>query len=176
MLNSIGSIKQTFLKSDGDDLKKSLFFLFITVFLFTGCEKELTVHSYFYSKVYISSQDLSVKGDFKRNNNGNICFKVTSPENLKGYTYNVEDNSVKMTFQGLDCTYSIEQLQDNAPIKIIKNILDEFDNSKSLLKNEGDCYKLKVQDYIVKVNNSGYIDSISNSDMHITFVNSKPIT
>lgn len=146
------------------------------VILFTGCEKELTVNSYFSSKVYISSQELSVKGDFKRNSNGNVYLKVTSPENLKGYTYNVENNSVKMTFQGLNCTYSIDKFQDKAPIKIIKNVLDEFDNSKSLLKNEGDCYKLKVQDYIVKVNNNGYIDSISNNDIHITFVNSKQIT
>lgn len=157
-------------------MKKGLFFLFIMVILFTGCEKELTVNSYFSSKVYISSQELSVKGDFKRNSNGNVYLKVTSPENLKGYTYNVENNSVKMTFQGLNCTYSIDKFQDKAPIKIIKNVLDEFDNSKSLLKNEGDCYKLKVQDYIVKVNNNGYIDSISNNDIHITFVNSKQIT
>lgn len=135
----------------------------------------MTVNNYFSAKVFISSGDFSAKGDFCRNSDGDISLKITSPENLKGYTYKVKDNSVKMTFQGLNCTYELNKFNDKAPIKIIKNTLDEFDNSKSLLKDNGEFYQMKINDYILKVNNNGFVDSISNDNIHITFVNGKAI-
>ena len=88
-------------------MKKGLFFLFAIIFLFSGCKKEMTVNNYFSAKVFISSGDFSAKGDFCRNSDGDISLKISSPENLKGYTYKVKDSSVKMTFQGLNCTYNI---------------------------------------------------------------------
>lgn len=135
----------------------------------------MTVNNYFSAKVFISSGDFSAKGDFFRNSDGDISLKITSPENLKGYTYKVKDSSVKMTFQGLNCTYNISKFNHKAPIKIIKNTLDEFDNSKSLLKDNGEFYQMKINDYILKVNNNGFVDSISNDNIHITFVNGKAI-
>lgn len=156
-------------------MKKGLFFLFAIIFLFSGCKKEMTVNNYFSAKVFISSGDFSAKGDFCRNSDGDISLKITSPENLKGYTYKVKDSSVKMTFQGLNCTYDISKFNHKAPIKIMKNILDEFDNSKSLLQDKGEFYQMKIDDYVLKVNNNGFVDSISNSNIHITFVNGKAI-
>lgn len=156
-------------------MKKGLFFLFAIIFLFSGCKKEMTVNNYFSAKIFISSGDFSGKGEFSRNSNGDISLEITSPENLKGYTYKVKDNSVKMAFQGLNCTYDLNKFNDKAPIKIIKNTLDEFDNSKSLLKDNGEFYQMKINDYILKVNNNGFVDSISNSNIHITFVNGKAI-
>lgn len=135
----------------------------------------MTVNNYFSAKVFISSNDFSAKGDFCRNGDGDISLKITSPENLKGYTYKVKDSSVKITFQGLNCTYDLNKFNDKAPIKIIKNTLDEFDNSKSLLKDNGEFYQMKINDYILKVNNNGFVDSISNDNIHITFVNGKAI-
>ena len=80
-----------------------------------------------------------------------------------------------MTFQGLNCTYDINKFNHKAPIKIMKNVLDEFDNSKSLLQDKGEFYQMKIDDYVLKVNNNGFVDSISNSNIHITFVNGKAI-
>ena len=54
-------------------------------------------------------------------------------------------------------------------------VLDEFDNSKSLLQDKGEFYQMKIDDYVLKVNNNGFVDSISNSNIHITFVNGKAI-
>lgn len=156
-------------------MKKGLFFLFAIIFLFSGCKKEMTVNNYFSANVFISSGDFSGKGEFSRNSNGDISLKITSPENLKGYTYKVKDSSVKMTFQGLNCTYDISKFNHKAPIKIMKNVLDEFDNSKSLLQDKGEFYQMKIDDYVLKVNNNGFVDSISNSNIHITFVNGKAI-
>ena len=131
----------------------------------------MTVNNYFSAKVFISSGDFSAKGDFCRNSDGDISLKISSPENLKGYTYKVKDSSVKMTFQGLNCTYNISKFNHKAPIKIMKNVLDEFDNSKSLLKDNGEFYQMKIDDYVIKVSNNGFVDSISNDNIHITFVN-----
>lgn len=135
----------------------------------------MTVNNYFSAKVFISSGDFSAKGDFCRNSDGDISLKISSPENLKGYTYKVKDSSVKMTFQGLNCTYNISKFNHKAPIKIMKNVLDEFDNSKSLLKDNGEFYQMKIDDYVIKVSNNGFVDSISNDNIHITFVNGKAI-
>ena len=152
-----------------------MFFLFAIIFLFSGCKKDLTVNNYFSAKVFISSGEFSAKGDFSRNSRGDIFLKIKSPESLNGYTYNIKENSVKMNFQGLNCTYDISKIKDKAPVKIMKNVLDEFDNSKSLLKDNGEFYQMKIDDYILKVNNEGYVDSISNKNIHITFVNQKAI-
>ncbi len=154
-----------------------MFFLFITVLLLTGCssQKELTVEKYFSSCVYISTRDISFKGDFFRDKNGNISLIVTSPDSVKGYEYEVNDDEVQMIYQGIESNYLITDFPHNAPIRIIYQVFSNFDSSLSHLKRDKENYKMKSGDYTVRINNQGYVDSIANDNTHITFVGAKPL-
>ncbi|MGN1126798.1 MAG: hypothetical protein ACI4RI_05095, partial [Ruminococcus sp.] len=66
-------------------MKKGLFFLFIILFIFTGCSQELTVHKSFSAGVYISNENINVRGNFVRKENSNLSLTVTSPKELSGY-------------------------------------------------------------------------------------------
>ena len=156
-------------------MKKGLFFLFIILLIFTGCtqNQELTVHKSFSAGVYISTDNISVRGNFVRKENNRISLSVTSPKELSGYSYYVADSTVTMKYMGITSKCNISSLPKKAPIRILCDVIQEFDNKIQYLKYDKDGYKVKASDYVVKVNEEGYITSVGNSGTHISFVNQK---
>ncbi|MGN0461876.1 MAG: hypothetical protein ACI4HZ_05475 [Ruminococcus sp.] len=152
-------------------MKKGLFFLFIILIFFTGCKNELTVQKSFSAGVYISNENINVRGNFIRNNNNDLSLTVISPKELSGYSYTVKEDTVTMEYMGISSSCKISRLPKDAPIRILQEVLREFDNKIQYLKYDKDGYKVKVSDYIVKVGEEGYITYIGNSSTHISFVN-----
>lgn len=156
-------------------MKKGLFFLFIILFIFTGCtqNRELTIYKSFSAGVYISNENINVRGNFVRDENRDISLTVTSPKELSGYSYKVKDSTVTMKYMGITSSCNVSSLPKNAPIRILCDTLQAFDNKIQYLKYDKEGYKVKVTDYIVKVSKDGYISSVGNSVTHISFVNQK---
>ena len=154
-------------------MKKGLFFLFIILFIFTGCtqNQELTIYKSFSAGVYISNENINVRGNFIRNSNNDLSLTVISPKELSDYSYTVKEDTVKMEYMGISSSCKISRLPKDAPIRILQEVLREFDNKIQYLKYDKDGYKVKVSDYIVKVGKDGYITYIGNSSTHISFVN-----
>lgn len=152
-------------------MKKGLFFLFIILLFFTGCQNELTVQKSFSAGVYISNENINVRGNFIRNSNNDLSLIVISPKELLGYSYTVKGDTVTMEYMGISSSCKINSLPKDAPIRILQGVLKKFDNKIQYLKYDKDGYRVKVSDYIVKVGEEGYITYIGNSSTHISFVN-----
>ena len=152
-------------------MKKGLFFHFIILLFFTGCEQEITAQKSFSAGVYISNENINVRGNFIRNSNNDLSLTVISPKELSDYSYTVKEDTVKMEYMGISSSCKISKLPKDAPIRILQEVLREFDNKIQYLKYDKDGYKVKVSDYIVKVGKDGYITYIGNSSTHISFVN-----
>ncbi|MGN0459329.1 MAG: hypothetical protein ACI4HL_00280 [Ruminococcus sp.] len=150
-----------------------MFFLFIILFIFTGCSQELTVHKSFSAGVYISNENINVRGNFVRNENSELSLTVTSPKGLSGYSYKVKDSKVTMEYMGITSSCDVSSLPKEAPIRILWEALMEFDNKIQFLKQDKEGYCVKTSDYVVKVGKDGYITSVGNSGTHISFVNQK---
>lgn len=163
--------KQTVLESEENDLKKGLFFLFVIIFSLTisGCKPKVEIKEYFKSGICVSTEDISFNGTFERNEKG-IYLKVNYPKNLKGYTYNVCGDKVKISYMGIDDNCSLVDFPKAAPIRILKEVLEKTEGT---LKKEADYYTLKSDDYIISVNKTGYIKTINNNKIKITFTNPK---
>ena len=156
-------------------MKKGLFFLFIILLLFTGCtqNRELTIYKSFSAGVYVSNENINVRGSFVRDENNHISLTVTSPKELSGYSYSVVDSTVTMKYMGITSSCNVSGLPKNAPIRILWETFQEFDSKIQYLKYDKDGYKVKVSDYVVKVSKDGYITSVGNSGTHISFVGQK---
>lgn len=152
-------------------MKKGLFFLFIILLFFTGCQNELTVQKSFSAGVYISNENINVRGNFIRNSNNDLSLIVISPKELLGYSYTVKGDTVTMEYMGISSSCKINSLPNDAPIRILQEVLKEFDNKIQYLKYDKEGYRVKVSDYIVKVGTEGYITYVGNSSTHISFVN-----
>lgn len=156
-------------------MKKGLFFLFIILFIFTGCtqNQELTIYKSFSAGVYISNENINVRGSFLRDKNNHISLTVTSPKELSGYSYSIVDSTVTMKYMCITSKCNVSVLPKNAPIRILWETFQEFDNKIQYLKYDKDGYKVKASDYVVKVSKDGYITSVGNSSTHISFVGQK---
>lgn len=152
-------------------MKKGLFFLFIIVFVLTGCSDEnITVNKFFSSKIYVSNESISVKGDFTRNSRGEITLKVTSPEDLQGFTYRVSDKNVNMTYREMEAQYKLSDFPKHAPIKIIAQLFDDIESSTKQPKKEGEGYSMKITDYNIKIDDGGNITSAKCNGSEIAFI------
>ena len=163
-------------------MKKGLFFLFISLFCVfllpcAGCspEKQVVIQKHFSSNIYVSTEDISFKGEFSHNKRGDIILTVNFPEEIAGYKYTVKDKSVKMSFMDIDSSYNITDFPQKAPIRVLYQVLKFLETQNNVINQRGDNesnrYNIKTEDSIVYINSKGEITSIKNDSVEITFVN-----
>ncbi len=158
-------------------MKKGLFFLFVIIFVvsvFTGCENPIQVKKVFTSGIYVSTEDIDFMGSFKRNKDGEIYLKVTYPEDIKGYTYQINDDKVKIEYMGIRDKYNMEDFPDTAPIKVLHNVFEDLEEDSSMKKTDKG-YVIDADDFTVTVDSKGYITNIKDEKIEISFVNQKEI-
>lgn len=153
-------------------MKKCLVILSVFIFLLCSCSQnsEITTVKYFSSKIYVSTSNINFRGDFKFAKNGTMKLNVSSPSDLKNYSYFVKDNLVTTSFQNIKNTESIEDYPDNAPIKIIWQVMKELEENSPNLKLKDDRYTTSLLGYELIFLKSGYLASISKGKTYISFV------
>lgn len=151
--------------------------ILVFIFLLCGCsrnaESEFCIHKYFSSKVYVSTGQINFSGDMSYRQNGVLRLKIKAPDEVSGYTYTVRQNRVTMSYEGLEYKCRTTELPTYAPVAVINTVLSETELSPPIPKAGSDGLKAKVEGFSVGFTQSGYIESISSGDLHITFIKQK---
>ena len=135
-----------------------------------GSADKLKIHKHFRSDVYVSTGQINFSGKMSYSKDGVLTLDISSPDEVSGYSYTVKENRVNMRYEGLEYSCRTNELPTLAPIAVINTVLTELSLSSPQLKNNGETLRTKLEGFAVSFNKSGYIESISSSKLHITFL------
>lgn len=141
-----------------------------------GCspEKQVVIQKYFSSNIYVSTENISFKGEFSHSECGDITLTVNYPEEIAGYKYTVKEKNVKMSFMDIDSSYNIMDFPQKAPIRVLYQALEFLETQNNIINQRSDdvnSYTIKTGDSKVYINSRGEITSIKNDSVEITFLN-----
>lgn len=110
--------------------------------MFTGCQKstQIELKNEFDSEFSLLYNDVQIKGDLLSDSNG-IVIKVNSPKALAGLEIQAKEDIYNASFNGINISYSKEDLPDGVFFKMIVISLSQLMNSQELeFQREEDEY------------------------------------
>ncbi len=101
--------------------------------MLTGCQNnaQIEVKNQFDSEFTLWYNDMQVKGDLLSDENG-ISIKVNSPTALAGLKIQAKDDVYNVSFNGIDVSYSKQDLPDGVFFKMIVISLAKLETCKNL--------------------------------------------